>query len=1119
MTRSIQMRFLALFAAILSASAISLAQFRAGVQGTVTDSTGAVVPGASVTLRNDATAAAHTATTDDKGYYNFSFLPPGDYTITAAKQGFSTTSRKNVRVAAEQVQGINLTLKPGEAAQTVTVTGTTTPAFQTETANIAGAITTQQITALPQIGGDPYELIRLAPGVFGDAQRSANGNSENLPNTTGPGGSNRNIFQVENQVPIIANGQRLSENNYMVDGVSVNSLSWGGAAVITPNQDSVQEMHVSSISYSAQDGRNSGAQIDVVTKSGGNNFHGDGTFLRQTPGLNAYNKWGGPYGAPTERVDNRFSQFGGSLGGPIKRNKLFFMFSYLGERETSDSFAQNFLPTPQFMQSVIAARPGSFTAKLFSEPGMQPRVTKVLSVPCPSAFAAGTCQVVPGGLNLGSLTGAAGQYINSPTGGGLSMMPDLEYAQYSVPQTLSGNQYNDRIDYTPDARDTLFFTTYITALHTLGADGSTGSEPAADINDTPLNQAYTLAWNRVFSPTWINEARFNGTRFADNQLIGSASTDFGIPRVEVQGYSFGRLEFGAPSGTTAPGVFAQNTLDFSDWSTKTVGNHVVKFGAELIRDQDNNNLIGGARPDYVFNELWNFANSAPIFEGINANPLTGGPASAQGYLRTADYSVFVQDRWRVRPNLTLTPGLRWEYFSPMTNANSLIPNLVFGSQGLLNSKVVLQPRLYNPDYHNFGPRFGFAYNPRSHSNLVVRGGFGIYEDRFADTLFANALMNPPGFATFNVCCGSSANPFVGGQIQLNFGATHSPLSFPANPLLGVGINPLTGGPNGASVAIYGAQPNMVNPYVYVDSFDVQYLLPHQWVMDLGYSGSAAHHLVRFVNQNYLYKPNPAFYQVFFPQPDTNSKYNGLVARMTRTFSGGFNFAFQYTYSKSLDELSYEGPGAVTNQTYPIDLASEYGPSDFDATHYIVANGTYRLPFFQSQYGLLGKTLGGWQVSGIETWHTGFPWTVKDGQSVVTPGGPTLAPIRPTGYCGCAPNPTSNHAFETPGAEFPGGALKYFVLGTGAPGVGRNSFRGPHYMDTDASLIKHISLPILGESTMLDLQANFYNIFNQLDLLPLGFYSSGTFADNNAFFGLADSGGAGRVIELQARFSF
>ncbi|HEX5482625.1 MAG TPA: carboxypeptidase regulatory-like domain-containing protein [Terriglobia bacterium] len=1136
------MKTASLVCVFLGATAFLFGQFRAGVEGTITDTSGAAVPGASVTLENTQTGSAQKTTTNGSGYYNFSFLPPGSYNITANKQGFNAATLSNVAVSAEQVQGVNLTLAPGAVSQTVTVTGNISPAFQTETASISSHITSQQITQLPQIGRDPYELLRLAPGVFGDGQRTGSGNAVNLPNTTGPGGSNNSIFQVENQVPVVANGQRLSENNYTVDGVSANSLSWGGASVITPNPQSVEQMRVSSTSYSAEDGRNSGAQINVITKSGTNKFHGSGEFLAQRPGLDAYNAWGGPFGAAPTRVNERYNQFGGALGGPIKKNKLFFFFSYEGIRDNSVNVGNGFIATPEFIQSVTQQRPDSVTAKIFGQTGIAPRTMQTISVPCPSGAKPGTCQQVNGGLDIGSLTGGTGQYVDvtkNPAGGGLDGIPDIEFAQFALPQINSGNQYNFRADYQLDPKDRFTVSSYITKLHTSGTDAATGGEPISDLVNRPLNTTGMITYNRVLSPSMLNIARFNFTRYAFNQVEASSSTNFGVPRLDVQDLlnrTVSDVQFGAPQGNTTPAVFAENTFEFSDTVSKIAGNHDLRFGTQIIRDQDNNDLLGGARPVYSFDGLWNLANDAPIYEGINANPATGAPADAQTYLRTGDYALFLQDGWKARQDLTLTLGLRWEYFSPMTIAHGLMSNLQLGPAGqpLAGAKVVQLKRLYDPDYHNWGPRFGFAFNPAADKNLVVRGGFGIYENRIPDTMFSNTATDPPDFATYGLCCGSPSSPFAAGQILYTMGASRSPLSYPVNTsALAVGIDPTTGGPNGRQVQIWGAQPNMMNPYVYVYSFDLEYNLPDHWVASLGYQGSAGHHLIRLVPQQYLYVnktltttptgPAPAFTPIYFPQPDTNSNYNALNVSANRTFSKGFQLSLKYTYGKSLDELSYEGPGAVTNQTYPQDLKSEYGPSDYDVTHYVTLEGIYALPFYRSQHGLAGKILGGWQLTGIMTAHTGFPWTVKTGHSVPTPGGPTLAPTRPVGYCNCVQQNLTNYAFMNPGVMFPGGGSEYFdFTASGPPGVGRNSFRGPRFFSTDASFQKHILLPTalhLGENAALDLQANFFNLFNQLNLLPLGFFSPGTFADNNAFFGVADGAGAGRVIQLQARFSF
>ncbi|HLK21396.1 MAG TPA: carboxypeptidase-like regulatory domain-containing protein, partial [Bryobacteraceae bacterium] len=290
------------------------AQFNASVQGTVTDSSGAALPNATVTLTSNETKRKQSVTTSTDGFYRFTSLAPGSYTLTGEAPNFSRQVIENVIVNAESPTGVNLTLAPGEVSQSVTVTGNTEPLLQTENAEVGREISTREVAALPQFGRDPYELIRTTPNVTSDMARNGSGNSVGLPNTTGPGGSNTSIFQTENQLPVSANGQRLSDNGYMIDGVSVNSLDWGGAAVVTPNQESVKQVVVLTNAYSAEWGRNSGAQVSVVSKNGTDQIHGSGLFHYDSPNLNAFNKWGGPGGALPTRDNNLYRQFAGSVG-------------------------------------------------------------------------------------------------------------------------------------------------------------------------------------------------------------------------------------------------------------------------------------------------------------------------------------------------------------------------------------------------------------------------------------------------------------------------------------------------------------------------------------------------------------------------------------------------------------------------------------------------------------------------------------------------------------------------------------------------------------------------------------------------------------------------------------
>ncbi len=1105
------------------------AQFNSSVQGTVTDTAGAIIPNVSVTLVNNETARVQTTTTSDDGFYRFTGLAPGSYNLNAETSGFKKGSIENITVNAEGTQGFDIVLTTGEVSETVTVTSEGAQPLETENANVNKVITTIDVLRLPQVGRDPYELARLTPGVFGDGARSGSGNSVGLPNTTGPGGSNSSIYQVENQVPITANGQRVSANNFQIDGVSVNSLGFGGAAVITPNQESVKEVRILSSSYSAEDGRNSGAQIKVVSQNGTNDFHGSAFFKYNDPALNSFNKYGGFNNAAPVRVENRFRQFGGSLGGPIVRNSLFFFFSYEGLRNNSTTSSNVFVETPQYRDLIRRIRPNGVTSAVLASQGIEPRIANVLPVDC-SRFGndPARCNVVAGGLDIGSPTGAQGQYISlgNPAGGGLDGIPDIQFAQIFSPNQVRGSQFNPRIDYLR-GNDTFAFSAFLTRQNSTGSDPGAASRPGADLRFKPFNSSATLTWNRVLSPTTLNEARFNVTRFALNQVESSAETNFGIPRIEIEGLPFDRIRFGAPRGEASPGIFAQNTYEFNDTLSKVFGNHATKIGVSIRKEQDNNNLVGGARPLYTFSGLFNFANDAPIFESINADPRTGSTADIQRYFRTTNYAFFAQDDWKLRPNLTINLGVRYEYFTPPGEKEDRITNLEFGQRGLVDSRVVLRDRLFEPDRNNFAPRLGFAYSPaRFNDKLVLRGGFGISYNRIPNVLFANTRGNPPFLVRYNICCGTAAtdfgSPFVGGQILYALGANNSPFSFPANPVLAQGIDPATNGPAVGEAEVYGSPNEVPNAYVYAFSFEGQYDLPAKLVATLGYQGSSGHKLIRLVNQNFLFPRSPRFFAVFFVQPDVNSNYHAMNARLTRRFSDGLQLDAIYRWSKSIDTLSYEGPGGETNQTNPGDLASERGPSDFDVRHHFVFSGLYDLPFFRGRKDALGAILGGFQINTILTAHTGFPWTPKIENSLRQPGGDFIGPIRPTRYFGGALDDSSDEAFIRPGGNFPGGGARYFdVASTGQPGIGRNSFRGPQFMSVDLSFVKQTALPAflrLGEAANLELRANFFNAFNQLNLEPFRFFSPGVFA-NRPEFGRAERALSGRVVELQARFSF
>jgi hypothetical protein len=1156
------MRLKAVLAILLSFCAVSAyAQFKASLQGTVLDPKGGVVAGAKVSITDQSTGLDRDTVSSDQGFYRIPLLPPGKYTVTVEATGFKKSVSRDVVVEAEEPRGLDVTLEVGSLVDTVTVVANA-EALSTENANTGGAITAQELQRLPQVGRDPYELLRFTPGVFGDGARNGNGNASNLPNQSGKGGSNSSIFQIENTVQVSANGQRSASNNFTIDGVSVNSLGFGGTAVITPNQDSVQEISVLSSSYSAEDGRGSGAQVKVVSKSGTDQFHGSGFFKYQDPNWNAFNKYHGPSGALPSRVNNKFRQFGTSIGGPVRKDKLFFFFSYEGLRSNNlDISSGTWVETADFRQRVASLRQGSVAAQVLTSPGVAPRIANVLTnatcadanITNPAPPAAPICRVVTGGLDIGSPTGAAGQYVPLDSahfaGGGLDGFPDIQFVQLALPSSTNGNQYNGRLDYY-QGKNQFAFSTYLTRANSVSSDSGGRSRPQGDVGQKPQNQTEALAWIRTFSSTLFNEARFNFTRFAFNQVTANQNVNFGIPRIEIEGYGFDRIRFGADRSESTPAVLIQNTYNFRDKLSKVIRTHGLQVGFELSAEQDNNNLLGGARPIYSNVRLWNFANSTPIFEGINADPRTGGPASAQRYLRSKATAFFFQDDWKVKPNLTLNLGLRYEYYPPLSDAKGQLSNIAFGSSGLRNSTVGIVSSLIPPDRNNFAPRLGFSWSPsRLQASTVVRGGFGVAYNRTDDVLFSNARGNPPAFARFNLCCGTASTdfgtPFAGGAILYALGSSNSATSYPVNPALAFGIDPKNGGVCGdtscsfdQAVEIYGGSPNFRNAYVYIYSLETERRLPWSLIGSVGYQGSVGHKLTRLVNQNFLQQPNPAFYAVYLPTSDVNSNFNALNARLRRQFNHGVLFDVQYRYSKSIDQLSNEGPGAQTNQTDPAHPQTEHGPSDFDSKHYISFTTLWDLPLFRSRTDWAGKLLGGWQINGILSAHTGFPWTPTTCviQSVPITNAFNICPTRPTALLQQPGRDTSNSVFLVPDSNFPGivhsgncdpkngplGGLPYFdICHPGTPGIGRNSFRGPNYFGLDFSVMKQFGLPsmkVVGENAKIELRGNFFNAFNKLNLQPINFNSDQNRIENSRF-GQSPGGLAGRVIEFQARFVF
>ena len=1131
-----------LLALLFSTSA--MAQFRAGIQGTIVDARGGLIPDATVTLTSQETTLQRADKTNGSGVFTISGLAPGKYTLSVEKTGFTKKTLTDVQVGAEQMQSITVPLDVGQVSESVSVSGESAQVIDTETATIGGTITTREIQSLPSFSRDPYQLLRLAPGVFGDGAQGAGSSGSQLPGTNknGPGATD-SIFQVENGPAIVANGTRQNSNNFQVDGLSVNSTAWGGSAVITPNEESVKEVRVIANNYSAENGRTSGAQIEVVSQNGTNDIHGSAFFKWHRPGLNAFQRWNGPgTPSPVQRDEARFNQFGGGIGGPILKNKLFAFFSYETLRDNSQTTGTAWFETPQFLQGATPAN--SIARKFVSFPGTGASYTHLVTQTCSQVGLPSTqCHDVQGGLDLGSpLTSALG--TQDPTfaqpgtpfgiGNGFDGIPDAMQVQTVIPNNSTNVQYNGRADYNPSTKDLIAFSIYWVPTSNVSYNGPAR---AANLwNHASVAYAMSGIYNHTFSPTIFNEARFGVSGWNWNESTTNPQEPFGLPTANITAAgSVGFQQFGPNSYS----VFNQKTYNGRDTLTKVQGSHFLKFGGDVSKALFLDEAPWSGRPNYDFRNIWDFANDAPYHENGNFNPVTGQPSSAVKNLRFNDIGFFVQDDWKVKSNLTVNLGLRYEYFSPLTEANGNLSSVLLGSGAsvLTGARIKKGGDLFGTSKNNWGPQLGFAWSPGNllgrdlNRKMVIRGGFGIGYNLQQLAVTSNGRFNPPFITSLDLY---GSNVLYATNTNL-----HSLTGYPANPATVQTFDPASGIPtSGPPVDLTGFPSQMPSTVTYRYSLDTQYDLGHSWMASLGYQGSQSRHYTIQNNLNYLFYPNlnPRIHSLSWFSNDANAGFNALLTEIQHRFSGPFELDFQYRYSKNVDGGSQD----YFSDLYPWDRSHGRGPSDFDVTHNFKLYGVWSPRLFRGGHNFLEKSLGGWTVSGILNAHSGFPWTPEycntNGNVVYPNSGDSC--LYPATYSGGAGSNYGNSTFQAPNGNFPKGALSYFTVPTwptyGIPpppatNVTRNMFRGPGYIGTDMVLAKAFTLPrmkILGEGAKLNLQASAYNVFNRTNLQVPGY--NGNTAGNvistdgvttNPQFGQSQGAFSGRTIELQARFSF
>ncbi len=1062
--------------AVLALVCASYAQtFRGGVEGTVTDSTGAAIPQAQVTAKNAGTALTRTTQTDDQGFYFITELPLGEYTVTASKGGFRTATVQGIRVGVSARERINLQLRPGEVKETVVV-NEEVPLVETTVDNLGGTLDAKQVEQLPVNGRDFSKILTMVPGSTADP-----GAVSESPGSFG-------LFSI--------NGNRGRSNNYLLDGTDMNdgyrndpAINEGGVfgvpATILP-LDAVAEFAILS-GTEAEYGRNSGAIVNIVTKSGTNHIHGTGFEYFRNNHLDARN-----YFNTADQPQDLFlnNQFGGALGGPIRKDRTFFFAAYEGQRERVGIPEIINVPT---QAAIVANTP---------EGGINPVIAKLLArnpwgVPLP----AGT---------PGDSTPATIQATNNATNRLDSVITKLD--QHIGQKDLLTGRY--------------FFGDSSQNFPLALQQGSVGpgyntivptrvqvvSLSYTHIISSGLLMEFRGGWNRFFETFTPQDASFSPSSIGLVNVNSSDPLFGGLPQISIGGFS--NLGNG---GSQPRGRVDTNWQYFTNLSY-TRGKHNFKTGFEFRRTSVNSFQDTHFRGSLSFDDLASFL----------AGTVAGGTESAGDTHRVAhqnNYGIYFQDNFRLTRRLTFNYGLRWDYFGVIHELhnrfsvyNAATDSLVqVGSSGL--------PELYPKDLNNFSPRGSLAYDLRGNGKTVLRAGAGLYYDAFSQDFFLGQF---PYNCSF--CPGPAYNAIGPSQIVINGSPTGT---------IQAGLPVFAAGGFGTDNEVFSVDQRLRTPYVYEYNLNVQQQLSGPVALQVGYVGSAGRKLFRYLDINQAGALTANFGYINQFQSSSSSSYNSLQAVLMMRNFHGLTSTVNYTWSHSIDNAS-DGYDFVPQASQPDNNFRpdrERGNSNFDVRQRLSWNYHYEVP----GSAWMPKLSKGWSLDGVVTLASGAPYNPTyyyEGDFNGSGEGFGRLDLVGNPYLGTSMpgNILNLQAFVVPCTwDAVAGAC---VTGTQHFGnVGRNAFTGPHYRNFDFSIAKNTPL---GERVTMQVRADFFNIFNHPNFsnpeLPcycvdalnglnpdatghpqgnLAITATPDVGSGNPFLG----GGGPRDIQLAVRFSF
>jgi hypothetical protein len=1148
--------------ALFSAMA-SFAQ-TATIAGTVTDASWAVVPGAEITVRNTATNETHQTTSGATGTYSLTNLPVGSYEITVKKEGFKVYHLPSIELSVAQALTVDPKLLTGAVSEEVTVRADQTQDVDLETAQVSNLVDQRQMAALPLITRNPYQLVLLSPGT--SQTDSSNGG-----------------FSV--------NGARDRNNNFLLDGVDNNDTSVPGQAngVLTANPESTEEFRVITDTFNAEYGRNTGAIIDVVTKSGTNSFHGNAYYFGRWNGFGGARDWFNPAEGINGGPMNPYirHQFGFSLGGPIIKNKTFFFFNDEMDRFRTTLTNTSTVPTQGFVNGMfnytytdtsfvthtipidLVDTPGNGPGGGGNNPSLNLPNESYVGAPMP---ADPTMQKVfayyPLVAASQSSNGISGNIFFPSTSAQNSYNPIVKLDHHFTDRESLSLRYAYNHFYDPNGFHLDFLPGGIGAVASKDIDEGLSAQLTSTLSNNLVNN-FQFGWNHVYATFYLGAPTLN-------QLDGPGGVDS-----IGNGWDYNLDPF-ISFASTLSGSNSQarktGTISYTESLSWVHGNHTFKFGFDFrdVGESGFDNFTSRRQltldPEQAF-EGFNPGQSATTPSGLVANApfLADGTdpdralvdsadayyglviedANSQFFNKTGvrqpsdnknfkqhEFNWYGQDTWKIRSNLTLNVGLRYQLngvpYETSGNLSNLLQDPGSFATGQPLTFTVVGPgsghQLYNPDYKDIEPRFGISWDPWKDGKTAVRAGFGIFHDRTFGNAFGNVRADPPFQASYTNFPGPTG--FNGETINNVFDSG----TFPPQPPQQIPSASIPDGSEVGGIVVFDTHfPNTASNSW---NFDVQRQLPGNNVADVAYVGAMGVHIFGerdgnppnpgLVNQllaicngstpftnafgltttcapedvsgTSLYEgfgegllPFNAVYNNALVQPDYqideyNSIYHGLQTKFTHRMSHGLQFQVAYTWSHALDNSVDPLTPAVGSHVFPrnsLNLAQNYGNSDNDTRHVAVFNYIYELPIGRGKgylnHGAVGRIMEGFEFDGIFTAQTGHPFQVRgtlDTQrtGIAAWGYQVGDPFGSGAGCGLTPAAGSGYAYISNECAFTNPPFG------SASNNERNQWYGPGFWDWDVTLAKRMTLT---ERVKAELRFEGYNILNHPHFLNPG----------------------------------